>query len=121
MTNLKVGDVLIAKDECLMDNGEKALTIGKEYTIRMIGQNYISLIDDENDMHEFTTDENYKENWRIFFTTKELQTANLTAKQTVLEFVIDKVTNLIHESRHLELVEIFEQAKQLEKEQIEDA
>ena len=42
-------------------------------------------------------------------------------KQTAVEWLVDKVTDMIHESNHLELVSLLEQAKEMEKEQIVDA
>jgi len=42
-------------------------------------------------------------------------------KQTAVEWLVDKVTDMIHESNHIELVSLLEQAKQMEKEQIINA
>ena len=39
------------------------------------------------------------------------------AQQTAVEWLVDKVTDMIHESNHIELVSLLEQAKQMEKEQ----
>ena len=38
-------------------------------------------------------------------------------QQTAVEWLVDKVTDMIHESNHIELVSLLEQAKQMEKEQ----
>jgi len=53
--NLKVGDVLIAIDECDMssDGTDKRLTIGKEYKIITIRNNRFVIIDDEGESHSF--------------------------------------------------------------------
>lgn len=40
-------------------------------------------------------------------------------QQTAVEWLVDKVTDMIHESNHIELVSLLEQAKQMEKEQTE--
>ena len=40
---------------------------------------------------------------------------------TAVEWLADKVTDMIHESNHIELVSLLEQAKQMEKEQIINA
>ena len=37
-------------------------------------------------------------------------------QQTAVEWLVDKVTDMIHESNHIELVSLLEQAKQMEKE-----
>lgn len=42
-------------------------------------------------------------------------------KQTAVEWLVDKVTDMIHESNHIELVSLLEQAKQMEKDQIINA
>ena len=39
-------------------------------------------------------------------------------QQTAVEWLVDKVTDMIHESNHIELVSLLEQAKQMEKEQL---
>lgn len=62
--NLKVEDVLIAKDVCLMDTGEEALTIGKEYSIidvysndtSFAGINGIVIMNDDCNNHLFDFD-----------------------------------------------------------------
>lgn len=54
VNNLKVGDVLIAIDECRMDSdGRKTLTIGKEYVIKEVCNKSFEIIDDEDDYHVF--------------------------------------------------------------------
>ena len=37
-------------------------------------------------------------------------------KQTAVEWLVDKVTDMIHESNHIELVSLLEQAKRREEE-----
>ena len=42
--NLKVGDIIIAKDECVMiEDKRKALVVGKEYEISQIIDNYLKI------------------------------------------------------------------------------
>lgn len=51
--NLKVGDIIIAKDECVMiDDKKKALVIGKEYEISQIKDDYL-IIEGELGEHFF--------------------------------------------------------------------
>mgnify|MGYP003609381017 CR=1 FL=1 len=51
--NLKVGDIIIAKDECIMDDTKlPALIIGKEYEITFIGKNTF-IINSEIGEHTF--------------------------------------------------------------------
>ena len=51
--NLKVGDIIIAKDECVMiDDKKKALVIGKEYEISQIKDDYL-IIEGELGKHFF--------------------------------------------------------------------
>ena len=51
--NLKVGDIIIAKDECIMDDTKlPALIIGKEYEISQIKDDYL-IIDGELGEHFF--------------------------------------------------------------------
>jgi hypothetical protein len=54
---MKVGDKLIALDECVMTaTGSKTLTIGNEYEVIQIYDDEFSIIDDEGDEHEFEYD-----------------------------------------------------------------
>lgn len=51
---LKVGDILIAIDKCIMPGyGEQCLTINKEYAIKHITWDDIYIIDDSGDIHYF--------------------------------------------------------------------
>ena len=43
------------------------------------------------------------------------------AQQTAVEWFAELVTDMIHESHHSELADLFEQAKEMEKQQIETA
>ena len=54
--NLKVGDVLIAINECDMnrDGTDKRLTLGKEYVITYKGVGHIRVIDNIGNDHSFT-------------------------------------------------------------------
>ena len=47
--------------------------------------------------------------------------SNSDKNKTAVEWLVDKVTDMIHESNHIELVSLLEQAKQMEKEQIINA
>jgi hypothetical protein len=51
--NLKIGDLLIAKDVCQMGSGENTLTIGNFYEVIDVYDNGITIIDDFNDEHDF--------------------------------------------------------------------
>lgn len=52
--NLKVGDILIAKDECLMEEtNEKALIIGKKYKIKGIEADYFYITSELGSNHCF--------------------------------------------------------------------
>jgi len=42
----------------------------------------------------------------------------MTKQITAVEWLEDKVTDMIHESNHIELVSLLEQAKKMEKEQL---
>ena len=56
--NLKVGDVLIAIDECKMtDSKEKALIIGKEYPIIKTSDTHFYINSEFDDNHMFSFDE----------------------------------------------------------------
>lgn len=51
---LKVGDVLLAKDECIMTNdGKPSLTIGKYYTVKSSVDGEFMVIDDQKCQHFF--------------------------------------------------------------------
>lgn len=51
---MKVGDKLIAIDECKMDGTErKTLTIGKKYEVIEIYNDEFEILDDENEPHFF--------------------------------------------------------------------
>jgi hypothetical protein len=63
---MKVGDKLIALDECVMTaTGSKTLTIGNEYEVIQIYDDEFSIIDDEGDEHEFEYDD-----YQYFFELK---------------------------------------------------
>lgn len=62
---MKVGDKLIAIDECKIDGTErKTLTIGKEYVVTHIDDEDFTILDDENSMHLFDFSD-YKEFFRL--------------------------------------------------------
>lgn len=51
---LKVGDFLTAKDVCLMDTGNEALIVGKNYQIiRIEGDSLFIISEGDNVEHEF--------------------------------------------------------------------
>ena len=57
---------LIATDECVMDDGGKSLTIGREYPATMlVTQLYV--IDDDWDTHYFDLNPLSEDNWARFF------------------------------------------------------
>jgi hypothetical protein len=43
------------------------------------------------------------------------------SKQTAVEWLTEMITNMIHEAHHSELADLFESAKAMERERIEDA
>jgi hypothetical protein len=43
------------------------------------------------------------------------------AQQTAVEWLVEMITDMIHESHHSELADLFESAKEMEKEQIMNA
>lgn len=50
---MKKGDILIAIDPCVMDDGEITLTIGKEYKVISSLVNGILIIDDSGSQHSY--------------------------------------------------------------------
>ena len=65
----KQGDILIAINECAMeDTFKKTLTIGKEYEVVSGRGMWFAIIDDENDYHEFIND------WKRYFKFKNTDT-----------------------------------------------
>jgi len=40
------------------------------------------------------------------------------AQKTAVEWITERITDMIHESHHPELAELFQQAKEMEKQQI---
>lgn len=62
---MKVGDKLIAIDECKMDGTErKTLTIGKEYAVTYLYDEEFTVLDDENEQHFFEYSD-YKDFFRL--------------------------------------------------------
>lgn len=62
---MKVGDKLIAIDECKMDGTErKTLTIGKEYAVKNVYDEEFTVLDDENEPHFFDYSD-YKDFFRL--------------------------------------------------------
>lgn len=58
MNGLKIGSVLIAKDPCVMDDdGKETLTIGNEYIVTQLASDRFTIIDDDNDPHDFLISE----------------------------------------------------------------
>ena len=53
---LKVGDILIAKTRCRMDDGQLTLTKGWEYPIHHMTERDFTIIDDQGDKHFFDLD-----------------------------------------------------------------
>jgi hypothetical protein len=65
----KQGDILIAINECAMeDTLKKTLTIGKEYEVISGRGKWFAIIDDDNDYHEFIND------WNRYFKFKNTDT-----------------------------------------------
>ena len=65
----KQGDILIAINECAMEETfKKTLTIGKEYEVVSGRGMWFAIIDDDNDYHEFIND------WKRYFKLKNTDT-----------------------------------------------
>jgi hypothetical protein len=65
----KQGDILIAINECAMEETfKKTLTIGKEYEVVSGRGMWFAIIDDDNDYHEFMND------WERYFKFKNTDT-----------------------------------------------
>lgn len=58
---------LIATDECVMDDGEKSLTIGKEYKTESISTTQIMVTDDDGEGHYFELNPLSEACWARFF------------------------------------------------------
>lgn len=67
---LKVGDFLIAKNRCRMDDGHCTLTKGWEYPINHMTNNDLTVIDDDGDNHYFELDSNSPYYFRKHFKVK---------------------------------------------------
>jgi len=52
-TSFKVGMTLIAKDPCHIEGYGDCLTPNKKYVIVKVGDDFVSVIDDEGDNHRF--------------------------------------------------------------------
>lgn len=50
---MKIGYILTAKNECVMSNGQKSLTIGKQYTVIKLIHHNLKIIDDLGHDHHF--------------------------------------------------------------------
>lgn len=48
---MKIGDIVIAHDVCLMNTVEKDLTVGKSYTIQQLTEESFSITDDQGSNH----------------------------------------------------------------------
>ena len=99
---LKVGDVLLAKDECIMTNdGKPSLTIGKYYTVKSSVNKGFMIIDDQKCQHFFDTS-NLDE---YFYIPNKLVAPSAKAKLIVLDELGQTETRVLDAPKWGELVE----------------
>jgi hypothetical protein len=68
---LKVGDVLVAIDECVMNvSGVHALTLQNEYPVEILGIDSIEIISNISKTHMFSTQKENPSYWGNYFTLK---------------------------------------------------
>ena len=101
-TKLKVGDVLLAKDECVMTSDFKpSLTIGKYYTVKSSVNGQFMVIDDQKCQHFFDTS-NLDE---YFYIPNKLVAPSANAKPIVLEELGQTEARVLDAPKWGELVE----------------
>jgi len=99
---LKVGDVLLAKDECVMTSDFKpSLTIGKYYTVKSSVNGQFMVIDDQKCQHFFDTS-NLDE---YFYIPNKLVAPSANAKPIVLEELGQTEARVLDAPKWGELVE----------------
>lgn len=99
---LKVGDVLLAKDECVMTSDFKpSLTIGKYYTVKSSVGGQFMVIDDQKCQHFFDTS-NLDE---YFYIPNKLVAPSANAKPIVLEELGQTEARVLDAPKWGELVE----------------
>ena len=99
---LKVGDVLLAKDECIMTNdGKPSLTIGKYYTVKSRVDGEFMVIDDQKCQHFFDIS-NLDE---YFYIPNKLVAPSAKAKLIVLDKLGQTETRVLDAPKWGELVE----------------
>jgi len=101
-TKLKVGDVLLAKDECVMTSDFKpSLTIGKYYTVKSSVNGQFMVIDDQKCQHFFDTS-NLDE---YFYIPNKLVAPSANAKPIVLDELGQTEARVLDAPKWGELVE----------------
>ncbi len=99
---LKVGDVLLAKDECVMTSDFKpSLTIGKYYTVKSSVNGQFMVIDDQKCQHFFDTS-NLDE---YFYIPNKLVAPSANAKPIVLDELGQTEARVLDAPKWGELVE----------------
>lgn len=99
---LKVGDVLLAKDECVMTSDFKpSLTIGKYYTVKSSVNGQFMVIDDQKCQHFFDTS-NLDE---YFYIPNKLVAPSANAKPIVLDELWQTEARVLDAPKWGELVE----------------
>jgi hypothetical protein len=112
---LKVGDVLLAKDECIMTNdGKPSLTIGKYYTVKSSVDGEFMVIDDQECEHFFDTS-NLDE---YFYIPNKLVAPSAKAKPIVLDKLGQTKTRVLDAPKWGELVEAPKEKKSLKNSSI---
>ncbi len=64
------GDILIAVDRCVMDDGSNTLTIGNQYDVLYISDGRLTINDDDMVEHSFYLDPKSDSYYGIFFKHK---------------------------------------------------
>jgi hypothetical protein len=99
---LKVGDVLLAKDECIMTNdGKPSLTIGKYYTVKSSVDGEFMVIDDQKCQHFFDIS-NLDE---YFYIPNKLVAPSANTKPIVLDELGQTEASVLDAPKWGELVE----------------
>ena len=112
---LKVGDVLLAKDECIMTNdGKPSLTIGKYYTVKSSVDGEFMVIDDQKCQHFFDIS-NLDE---YFYIPNKLVAPSAKAKPIVLDELGQTETKVLDAQKWGELVEAPKEKKSLKNSSI---
>jgi len=112
---LKVGDVLLAKDECIMTNdGKPSLTIGKYYTVKSSVDGEFMVIDDQKCQHFFDIS-NLDE---YFYIPNKLVAPSANAKPIVLDKLGQTEARVLDAPKWGELVEAPKEKKSLKNSSI---